>query len=114
MSTTWLEGMDGERERLIIVCGGGVIEIHGDSLEIKPRISVINEKGVVFEYGVDGNGGLVGLSNPEITRWRGGASADDGEVISEGRNAAERFKDGQDSLMKMAGDDREDRRALPP
>ena len=64
---------------------GENIEIHPDTLKIKLRISMRDEKGKITEYALDNQGEFVWLPNPNDPKVARGffVCDDDGNVISE-------------------------------
>ena len=69
-------------------CDGQVIEIHKDSLKIKPRMTVKDKDGLEFVYGLDNKDEFVWLPNPDDPKVARGwfVCDDDGNVISEEKN----------------------------
>lgn len=84
-------------------CDGEELEIHEDTLKIKPGISMTGRDGKEAVYALDNDGKFVWLPNPDDPKVRRGVFVcdDDGNVLSEEKSI-------EDALRKLADLDDED------
>jgi hypothetical protein len=75
-------------------CDGDEIEIHEDTLKIKPRISMTSSSGKEAEYALDNDGKFVWLPNPNDPKVQRGVFVcdDDGNVLSEEKSIEDAFR----------------------